>query len=450
VSVDVAVETAAEPRDTRRRFALITVGLVMLAVVVGGISLARGWEFSPYDEAAHVDYAWKVSHGELPYAGSTIEPEVLAEWSCHGQSNVPLPACGTGAPPSDYPARGENYLQHPPVYYAITGVIARALPLEYIGADFTTSARLTSIAWLALGMVLFYRALRVWNVPWRVAVLAATLPPCFHLVLLSSVSVTNDVTALPAGAAAMLLLGRVLVRRTPSVALFLVATAFFTGAKVLNALPFLGIATVLLLAAIRPAWTQRLGLRRRDAVATAAGIVGVVAAINFGATIVRRLTREAGWISPVAGVNSDDVVGLPFREWMGTFFAGFISTGTGVAPTAEITDPSAAWEVMLRALIWAAPLAALVLVRFLTPDWSLAAATAVALLALPTVVQLQTFISSGGTQYFPGISARYALSLLPLQVACLAIVVARRRWLVAAYVVVGGAWLAWVAGILTS
>lgn len=438
---DVAGTSSPSGRDPVRRLAIIIAGLVLVAATLGGLALARGWEYSPYDEAAHVDYAWKVSHGEIPYPGSVIEPEILAEWSCHGQSNVILPPCGSGAPAAAYPARGENYLQHPPTYYAITGAIARVLPLELIGADFTTSARLISIAWLALGMVLLYCALRIWGVPWHLACLAAALPPTLHLVLLSSVTVTNDVTALPAGAVAVWLLGRMTVEKKPSTVILVIATAAFTSMKVLNALPFLGIAAVLLFAAMSNRWAHRLPVARRRAVATSAGILGVVAAIDVAAMIARRAMRVPGWESPVAGINSDEITGLPLSEWSRTLFVG-LAPGGGTRLTDGSPDAAAAWGLLLPVLLAAAPLALLALHRFPAPGWTLAATVGIAMLAMPTVIQLQTFISSGGDQYFPVISPRYSLSLIPLQIACLALIAARRRWYAAAVVVGGGALVA--------
>ena len=74
--------------DGRLRWARIdtvwSLLLVLLAFTITTLGVTRAISLSPFDEASHIDYAWAVSHFNLPFAGSTMAPEVLQEWSCPG------------------------------------------------------------------------------------------------------------------------------------------------------------------------------------------------------------------------------------------------------------------------------------------------------------------------------------------------------------------------------
>jgi hypothetical protein len=57
------------------------------------------------------------------------------------------------------------------------------------------------------------------------------------------------------------------------------------------------------------------------------------------------------------------------------------------------------------------------------------AATLVGMLLVPLVVEAQVYLTSGGTAYFPLVSTRYGMSLIPLAVAGAALVAAARSWI---------------------
>src|ERR1035437_5625890 len=133
---DVATRAMAEHHSRREvlgepliRLVVVSCTFLVIAIGLVGIVIHRAPELSIFDEATHADYAYQISQGHVPAKGSTIAPEILKEWSCHGSfNNKGLPPCkGPRLDAAQYPGLGQNYnFGHPPVYYAITGVIAGA------------------------------------------------------------------------------------------------------------------------------------------------------------------------------------------------------------------------------------------------------------------------------------------------------------------------------------
>src|SRR5690606_5411319 len=110
--------------------------------------------------------------------GKELDREVREFWSCVGQDRVPLPPCEAVGEPEEYPNRGENFnFNHPPGYYAPTGVAARALAAVIPGVEFFVIARLLSGVWLVAGMVVLHLALVRLGSSRRTAVLAPMLLP---------------------------------------------------------------------------------------------------------------------------------------------------------------------------------------------------------------------------------------------------------------------------------
>jgi hypothetical protein len=187
-------------------------GVGLLALLMSMTAILVGTTMSALDEQTHMDYAWQISRGEIPAAGDDLSDYVLEEWSCRGQSNMPdLPPCELAAagdaPTEDYPGHGENYnFFHPPAYYvtaAATGLVGEA-----VGLEFSTGARLASAAWLMIGMVAVYGALRTWRLPRSWAFSGAALLLAFKPVIASGWQVSNDGPAMLVGAGALWVLGR--------------------------------------------------------------------------------------------------------------------------------------------------------------------------------------------------------------------------------------------------
>jgi hypothetical protein len=436
---------AAEAANPRWRTLATISAYAVLSFVFGLAHLLRRAPFSGYDEAAHVDYAWKIAHGTLPFPGSLISPEILEMWSCVGQDNVSLPPCGSGAPASEFPAYGENYLQHPPLYYVLPAITGRLAML--FGSDFLIGARAAGIVWLLLGMVLVYVGLRTFKVRWEIAAPIGAIIPAVHLAMVASTTVNNDATAIAAGGAALALAGRVFARGRPGFILPFVVTALFALTKVLNAVPFLAVGLAVVIAAY--AWPGRpAALTRLRAWLWFVAVVAGTAVVHVAWTVFRTLRRVPGWSSPVAGVNTDDIQGLPFDEWLTTLFSGIRSVTYGPEWITSINGADVAFAALLSPLLIAAPIVALLLWNRTDARWYLAVAAGLAMLGLPLIVQVQTFLSSGGSQYFQLISIRYSMPTLPLLLGCAALVLDSRRWVLATWITVGAGLLVGLGTIL--
>ncbi|MGL4257216.1 MAG: hypothetical protein ACRCSL_12850, partial [Microbacterium sp.] len=72
--------------------------------------------------------------------------------------------------------------------------------------------------------------------------------------------------------------------------------------------------------------------------------------------------------------------------------------------------------------------------------WYVPVSAALAMLMLPAVIQLQTYLATGGDQYFTLISIRYSMPTLPLLLASAAFIVEKQSWVHSTWGVVG-AWL---------
>ena len=421
-----------------RRLVALGVCFVALAGVLVVAAVYRGRPLSVFDEQTHADYSWQIAHGRVPAAGSLIDPEILREWSCHGSwNNAPQPPCGTPNPdPAKYHGGGQDYnFGHPPLYYLVTGITARGLSAVGVGDDFVTSARLVGLLWIVAAMGALYFAVRRFGGAWPYAALAAVALPLCPGVLHAVSTVTNDAAAPLAGAVALLVLGRVLVAGNTGWLLPAAASLLVTGTKVINVLPLLVVAGVLAVAA---------GLRwRRGDRAAARAIAVVPVAIVLAAGVVfvgwaafQSGRGQPGWVMPLTG-SQRPVQGMPFAELLSTSFTGLeIVTSYFLQPSLN-GEAIVLWSLLLGGLITAAPF--MVLARFdaRTPRWVVGAATLAGMLLLPLVVEAQVYLTSGGKAYFPLVSSRYGLSLIPLALAGVALVAASRSWLKTSALVTG-------------
>lgn len=421
-------------RRTDTAWALL---LVLLAFTITLLGVGRGTSFSLYDEATHADYALRIASGELPFAGSKLAPEVLREWSCRSQDGFEeaIPPCAGTHSASSYPARGENYnYSHPPTYYAITAAaasLAQALP---VGLTFFSAARLTGAFWLAAALVGMYIVLRQWKVPRQLAASAAAILAAAPSVAHASSIVTNDAPGVLAGVLALWVLTRVAVQSRLDWLLPAALAAFVASIKVIHAVSMLAVAAVVLALALA---AFRKGERRRGrALAVISlGIVGAVGLVHLGWSAYQAGRATPDWISPITGINTDPVVGGPVDDWAPTLASGF-----GVTQSFWVQDSLAS-----DALLFVAPALAVLMTAAVFVNVSVFApgdarrlvgwVAFVGCAVLPLLVQIQAYINSA--DYFPYVSSRYAMSLLPLTVAAFAMVVHLREWRVATVLVSG-------------
>lgn len=106
--------------------------LLFLAVAIGVVAfhLDKFPYVSPIDEGVHYDYIENLPH--VPSGGEKMDQDALRETACRTYGpDYPqaLPPCGTTPyDPNTFPSQGFSTAgTTPPVYYAVTGVVARPL-----------------------------------------------------------------------------------------------------------------------------------------------------------------------------------------------------------------------------------------------------------------------------------------------------------------------------------
>ncbi|HEY7048973.1 MAG TPA: glycosyltransferase family 39 protein [Jatrophihabitantaceae bacterium] len=423
--------------DSRQRLVLVALGLFGICVTLVGLAIIGSKGVSPIDEAVHADYAYRASHLQIPARGSTISPAILQEISCHryarGAPNIP--PCGVQNPdPSKYPFRGENYnAGHPPLYYVMTGFAARTIDKVLPGAHFVSSGRLVGVVWLFAGCFLLYLCLRRLAIDWRIAFAAGASLAFVPLVFHASSTVNNDAAAPLSGALALWFYLRIAERRVP-IAMAFALTLACAATKELNALPFLIIALMLVAGAIYDRVNDRGDVRWK--LERAAAILVAFGILHFGWQLYQSSRGLAHWVNPVAGVNTRPVHGMPFGAFLRSATSGFDWTPYYL-PTDMDTSAVQAWSHVV-----AAALAAIPLVVLLFSDRSargqLGVLCLLGVMAYPFVVELQAVVTTHA--YFPAVTDRYGLSLIPLIVAALALLInaLNRRWAFVSVVSVGG------------
>jgi hypothetical protein len=115
-------------------------------------------EFSPVDEFQHFDYMIKASRGEVVRTGDHVGLEAMHEEACRGLPGASFPSCNsTQLKPADFQEEGFNtaYI-HPPVYYFITGIVAKGFRALLGINSLLTAGRLVGILWLGGALYLMW------------------------------------------------------------------------------------------------------------------------------------------------------------------------------------------------------------------------------------------------------------------------------------------------------
>lgn len=424
-------ERAATLPDTGRSRAWVAVlYLIVSAAIVVPVALGPGAALSRIDEPTHADYAYRAAHGEIPFAGAVIAPEIRELWACAGQEGYDLPACGAQAPAWQFPYDGQQYnFSHPPLYYTVVGVPARVLDALVPGIDFIAAARLLGVLWLAGGMFLMFVALRRWRVDPVAAVLAPLLLPAFPRVLHAVTTVNPDAATVVIGAAAVWLAARILVDDAPDwrVAAALAGAAGLT--KTIATVPFIALGALLAFRMLRD-W--RRGRPRRGDVGVVLGMAAAILVPYLAWQSWQGGRGDASWQNPLVGLNSRDVLGLPGSEWIETVFAGFnLASEYYLQPPLDVAL-MISWTRLLNVLVIGAVFAVIVACAKEPARRSLGWMVLAGVILFPTVVQMQAYLSTAVPQYFPNVTGRYGLALVPGAVACIVVAAwkAGYRWLV--------------------
>jgi hypothetical protein len=381
--------------------------------------------FSPIDEPQHLDYLIKASHGHIVRRGELIGDLTMKEEACHRldapfSSKVP-PCHGVpGYLPQDFQESGYNtaYI-HPPTYYAISGVVARALLHVPWFNDILTAGRLVGVLWLGAAVLFLWLALAELGVGLAPRVAVTMLMVSAPTVLHAAATVNPDTTALAAGAAivwATLRWERGKLHWIVPAAVALLAV----GLKATNAL---GVGLCLIYVFWRWAQQRRSKERPRYGLLVVAVLVGVVVAVAVWSIVQSALALVPNDAIPmvqrfkVKSVNIDEITDAWDAGWSPlrmAYIPGFFSTWP-VRSFAKVIDVVFSIGVV----------ASVVVAARWSRDRALAGATALTLLAFGPGLVLANYMLNGNV--YAGAPARYALSAVPAGLAVMASVLLRRR-----------------------
>jgi hypothetical protein len=415
-----AEEWVASFHDSRGSRIWIAVFYVIIAAaVVVPTVLGPGQAMSRIDEPTHADYAFQVANWRLPAAGSAIAPEVREFWACVGQEGYELPECGDDPGAWAFPYDGQNYnFSHPPAYYFVVGMPARALDAVVPGIEFVTAARLMGVGWLAGGMFMLYVALRRWRIDPAAAIIAPLLLPAFPRILHASTTVNPDAVAALVGASAIWLAAKIFAEGYTDWKLPALLTAVAGLTKTISVVPFIAIALLMVFRMVRDLRFKEF--RRRDlAIPVAIGLAVIVPYLPWQAFQAGR--GDPYWTNPLVGLNTRDVEGLPGSEWLETIFSG-----VNLASEYYLQEPMnvalmVSWTRFLNVLLIGAVFAVIVACAKEPARRSLGWMVMAGVIIYPTVVQAQAYLNTAVPQYFPNVTGRYGLAMIPGAIACVCI-----------------------------
>jgi len=403
----------------KSRIGIAVFYVIIAAAIVVPVVFGPGKALSRIDEPTHADYAWQVAHFELPRAGSPIAQPILDHWACVEQEGYELPPCGSGQGAWAFPFDGQNYnFAHPPLYYAVVGIPARALDAVFPGLDFVSAARLMGVAWLAGGMFMLYAALRRWRLDPAAALIAPLLLPAFPRILHAVTTVNPDAASALFGAAAVWLAARIFVEDYDKWALPAVLTALAGMTKVITTVPYIAIALLILVRLVRDLRVRRF--HRADLVVPIA-IAGAVLVPYLIWQVFQGGRGDPYWTNPLVGLNTRDVSGLPGSEWLETAFSGInLASEYYLQPPLDVAL-MVSWTRLLNILAIGAVFSVIVACAKEPARRSLGWLVLAGVFIYPTVVQVQAYLSTAVPQYFPNVTGRYGLALIPGAIACLCV-----------------------------
>jgi Dolichyl-phosphate-mannose-protein mannosyltransferase len=404
-----------EPRWLDRQSVIAYLILVVIVTTSVFLVVMHFTRVSIYDEQTHADYAWRISHGELPKAGDLLSQEVLREMACRGLSTgekIGECVAGTFNPPEEFPGRGEQYnFSHPPLYYLLTGIPSRIISALF-DVSFVTVARLFGAVWLSLGLIGVYRLGRELGIDSPAALATAAALGLVPTVTEFSSIVNNDAAALLCGASAGLLGLRVL--RGPVKWWVIVALAVaITLTKVIFVVVFGAVVLIWLWGGFRTDAKQR--------VVRSTGILILATALTYlGWSTFQSQRGVEGYVSPGTGISTRPAESFPLDPIVQNLLDAWPPLMDSMAravgsPWYEL------WSALSALLIGAGLLIVLVSsqVRLHT---LVAVGASAGLLAVPFAIETYAYLDGW---YFPNVTARYGMVMLPLMAILLGLGIRR-------------------------
>ncbi|GAA1922857.1 hypothetical protein [Nocardioides hwasunensis] len=429
---DAGASSGPKPAWWRRRGDLLAVLALIVASFVFTTDQVNEHEMlSPIDEYQYIGYYANVADHGIVRRGEAMPFFARKYVVCHGVRNIPEmqvnPAACRKPNSVGYPIEGGTTADlYTPLYFGVTRVLAQ--PLIWAGVDFVSAGRMVGGAWLALGAVLLYLAMRRRNVPIPVAV-------GLNLVMVGSLAaywgntyISTDATALAAGGLAALLAMQALDGRRRALVLLPLAGALATLFKLQNLIGFGAAALVLMLTAAYEASQRPDGpasrlrgfvVDRRTVSALATIVVSVVAQgcwIALRSALAVGEQPKFGFGEPLKGSNLVVELGN-FLPSMGGGALAPYATGVTSLPVYMVATALAIGGCVGLALSGGtAPVRRIVG----------ASTVLVAVLAAPALAIVVGFVENN---YVP-LPSRYAHSLLPWALLSAALLIDRPRpWL---------------------
>ena len=266
-----------------------TIALLLLSILLVGASVRDHHQLFVLDEATYADYVLKAADGQLWMPrGDEYGQAALRAAECRGvgpgieETTGPVGDCSvrmrTG---QDLNGGISTAAIHPPTYFVVTALGARAIRATGVTEDVVTAGRLFGAAWMAVGLLALVLLAKE---------LSASVPATVLLVLLVATSerlleewqyLTPDASNVLVGSTVTLITVRWLRGRAPTWSLAAVAAAsiWFKSPNLL----VVGSAAIAVLSShrLRP-WRDRLigaGALGLGAVASS-GIIGVITAVR--------------------------------------------------------------------------------------------------------------------------------------------------------------------------
>lgn len=221
-------ERAGNRRRVPNRGIFALAAVVLLAALLVALHVREYTMLSPIDELQHLDYALKVSDGDLVRRGDLFGDEAMREEACRGvdAAFLPPPCDARTLRPQEFQEGGFNtaYI-HSPGYYVVAGFGGRLVDRVPGVSSPVVGARLMGALWLGAAFVLLWMVFDELGV--RVAarlpvlLLVASAPTVLH----ATATVNPDGSALAIGAAALLVVLRWESGRAPPWLLAVVGVA---------------------------------------------------------------------------------------------------------------------------------------------------------------------------------------------------------------------------------
>jgi hypothetical protein len=419
----------------------LSAGMFLVCLLIGsaaiGLYIGAHPRLSYVDEVQHYDYLTKVSGGHFVRRGEVLGQRSMRMLSCRGidiadeeyarfyDQPQELPPCDSeNFSPALFPEKGVNHTSvHPPFYYLVTGLLARALRVVTPARSLLTAARLANIFWFAVALSLLWKLMAELGAPIMGKASAALVFATAFPLVQTFGAVGPDAASFAAGAGVVLAAMRYERRSKGGVVMLAVAAAIAVAIKETNVIA-IGLALLLLLtrAALKPASATRLVI---------GGLVMIFAALAVG----------GAWLA----IDSHDAR-LPTKEipLIARFQQDSISVddvtsqlGSMVTPVHDVLPPGdmriaavAVHGELLDLMILGLAFAAAVFGARLSPAGPLArSAIVVMILGGPAMVVANRLL----LDIYVQIPQRYGFSMVPALVA-LAAWSARRRWVATALV----------------